>query len=117
MPKQCYNSTKLKLCTVVNENKCSKTIVHLACTHTHKNQANAKSGNNYIIFLLANPKEKFTRKLVLHLISHVSCTHTQNKCLQKTVSMYLVLQSKDCLVYEHIVKMAKYSSFIYFTKL
>lgn len=48
MPKVCCNSTKFKLCIVVNENKYSKMMAHLACSHTqahthiHKqNQTNA----------------------------------------------------------------------------
>ena len=35
MPKVCCNSSKFKLCTVVNENQYSKMIVHLTFSHTH----------------------------------------------------------------------------------
>lgn len=101
MPKVCCNSSKFKLCTVVNENQYSNMIVHLTFSHTHidtyRTELNqCKSGNNYIISLLANPKKKFTRKLVLHLISHISCTQEEIDDGKKkyTVSIYFCCNQK-----------------------
>ena len=90
-------------------------------THTHtdtyRTELNqCRSGNNYIVSLLANPKKKFTRKLVLHLISHISCTQEELDDGKKNGFYIFFLQSKDCLFYEHIAKMSKCSFFIYFTK-
>ena len=80
---------------MVNENKYSKMISRLTFSHTHTHTHThthrhtcttelnqCKSGNNYI-FLLANLKEKFTRKLVLCLISHISCTQEKNVIAKK----------------------------------
>ena len=121
MPKVCCNSSKFKLCTVVNENQYSKMIVHLTFSHTHtdtyRTELNqCRSGNNYIISLLANSKKKFTRKLVLHLISHISHKQEELDDGKKNGFYIFFLQSKDCLLYEHIAKMSKCSFFIYFTK-
>lgn len=104
MPKVCCNSSKFKVCTVVNENQYSNMIVHLTFSHTHidtyRTELNqCKSGSNYIISLLANPKKKFIRKLVLHLISHISCTQEEiDDGKKKTRFLYIFVAIKRLLI-------------------
>ena len=101
MPKICCNSSKFKLCTVVNENQYSKVIVHLTFSHTHIDSYRTewnqcKSGNNYIISLLANPKEKFTKKTSLTFNFSYFMNTRRNRWWQKKkmVSIYFCCNQK-----------------------